>query len=322
MKLAWSFLLNVFLSVTRKSFKRMLSIATHHYAALDSKKGDPFFKKLFDRFKPIYEDFLQKYNNWTVAQGLSMGETSRFSEYFDEFVEKLLGWDVKIQNFFLKNTSDYKTIFPKGKSVFYHGTFEQRIDQLLALSERLGDYTVLDSLQTEIFDYYTLVHTELINHQNKQTSIKTSSKELEIARIEVGQMMYGNLGLLMDNFRINTDLISSYFPLDLIRQKKKNKQNTINNVYTLLLIAKEIKEAGISFNASTNFLIFNNGNAEIGIYTTGSKDDPPPVNPKFKLQPNEEKECTLADFGETDNRYMFVVNLDDNEEAEVEISIL
>jgi len=285
-------------------------------------KSDSFFGTLYADFKPFFDTYLEKYDNWKIAQGLSKGETSQLSLYFNEFVEKLRAWDAIVQVVFLEKTPNYRSIFPSGKSIFYHGTFEQRVEQLSALAGRLGKFAALAALKTEITNYYKLVHDELIAHQNNQTIIKISSKELEAARIAIGQMLYGNLGLLMNHYKIDSEQISSFFPLDIIRAKKKNQEDSPNNVYTLLLIAKEIKEAGLSFDATTKFLIFNNGNAEIGIYTTSAKDSPPPATPKFKLQPNEEKECTLVDLGAFDDRYMFVVNLDDNEEAEIEISIL
>lgn len=65
-------------------------------------KSDSFFGTLYADFKPFFDTYLEKYDNWKIAQGLSKGETSQLSLYFNEFVEKLRAWDAIVQVVFLK----------------------------------------------------------------------------------------------------------------------------------------------------------------------------------------------------------------------------
>jgi hypothetical protein len=119
-----------------------------------------------------------------------------------------------------RSVTEHTAIFPQGRAPLQRGTLEQRIAAVLSLHGRMQNYvaTLGAPLLAEVLGF----HAQLLALRNKQQSeqggVDADSTALEAARVAAAEMMYGNLGVLMDAFRASPEAVADFFDLSLIRE--------------------------------------------------------------------------------------------------------
>ena len=320
MKTEMNFQKNIFLSVTENSKKRMQSIASSHTAALEAEKADADLLVLFNRTKPLTTVFNNDFAKWLSACAFQKSETERFKNLLEEIPQKLREWNVPIQQVFLEKTFDYIFLFPKGKGVFYKGTYEQRITELNSFVDRLNKYPQLSDVKDLVSAFCQFAENSRLSQQKSSDLLKQSSLILEDKRIELSYMFYANLGMLMNKYAHNTEQISRFFdPKLLSRYNHKDEEGT--DTYEISLAPNSKKEAGIQFGVGATLLFFNNSNIPLEIYTAPDKTSPAPEQPII-IEPNSEKSYMINELGALGNRFLYIENKDLHEEGEIEITLI
>jgi hypothetical protein len=313
----WNYLNNVFDNVTKRSFKRALTIITDHLSKLLAESSDPEIQELYDRTKPFHDEFAGKWSDWVTAKKRRAAETQRFNEKITELSDvKLKLWDVAVQNVFIEGSSDYKAVFNNGRSVFRQGTYESRIGEVEALSKVLKDYPALAALQTEVTAY----HRELVGirdvQRQREEKVDLCSDNLEIARKAVSDIMYANLGALMNKFYRSPLLVEKFFDLSLLRSTANGNGNiTPPEPITGSVASKGkamILEGG--FDANSSFDILNTGGTSLKFYTTKLPDDPVPGS-AMELLPGEQADVYASELGASGNLFLMVYNPDELKEG-------
>jgi hypothetical protein len=320
MKRIWFFLNNVFISFSKRSYKKLLSISLSHVSILEAKNGDTDIMLLFTRTLPLYNVFINIYEEWTMLKGDSAGETKRFKNLLDDFPTKMYNWDLKIQAIFPETSPEYTILMPKGKKPFYNGTYDQRVSNIGSLSKNLLKYPALASVQTEVQEYYTELAGSRKLQQQKVGLLKSKSEDLKSAYLSLGNMLYANLGMLINKYATEPKKIQPFFDLELIRSHSTKKELPIDT-YSFIVTPNSSKEAGISFEIDTEFLFYNNSNVPLEVFTGAEKDSPIPAQ-MITIAPGEEKKLAPNELGAPGNHFLFVVNNDMTEEGEIEITLL
>jgi hypothetical protein len=321
MKKIWNYISNVFLNATRSNFKKMLGLVNYHISALEAEKEDTDILALYNTSKPEIDSYKSNFAMWSGAKGDLAGETMRFNNCLEKLSEKLSSWDVAIQQVYREKTPEYKAIFSKGKKVFYSGTFDQRINELDTLELQLKQYATLATVLTSVKAYNSELKGYKTNKEKNSEKLDKASKQLETSRINVGKTMFRNLGMLIYKFVENPKEIERFFDLELLRTHFSKAEDSGNMGYTILIEPKTIEEAGISFNEKAKFTVFNNSNANVGVYAAATNPATPPTQ-LLILKPDEEKTTSLAELNGQNCRFLFFVNQDENEEAEIEITLV
>ncbi len=221
----WKYLDNQFAVVTRDSFKRMLIIATDHDSRLDGRKAEPAIAPLAARFHPVYEAYAAAYSAWSASSGSQQGGTAAVESQIDLLSStKARQWDVKTQASFDARTPEYLAIWPDGRGALQSGAIDQRIAAVKSLHGRMVPFTATlgAPLLAEILAYHAVVLALRNTQQGKLGATDADSTALETARLATAEMLYGNLGLLMNAFRANPDAVTDFFDLAIIRDAGAN----------------------------------------------------------------------------------------------------
>ena len=317
MKRLWRFLLNTFNSTTRSSYKKMLLILRDHLPRLDGEKADPEIATLYNRTLPVFQDYQTSYSNWSVAKGSHEGETKRFNLMLDELSEvKVKEWEATVRVVFNEDSPDYLVIFPEGRTGFRSGAYDMRIQHVSDLAGRLTNYVQFEDLKTEVDTYCKALEGQRNTQTKAAEKVKASSVTLEEKRLASAEMLYGNLGFLMNKHRANPLQIEKYFDLSLLRSTVTNgevppPEPITGKVAKLSMVT--ILEGG--FDANSYFQIVNTGGTLLRFYTTKLPSDP--VSPSaIELLAGEEINVFASELGADSNLFLMVYNPDTALEGE------
>ncbi len=311
MKRNWFYLSNVIEHATRGNFKKTITVVTDHKSKLQSGSSDAEIQTLYDRFKPVHTEFVELYNGWISLRNKREGETLRFTDMMAELNDqKVKQWDIAIQNHYLDGTADYKAILTNGRSAFRLGTYESRIGQLGGLVDRLGDYSALATLKTEIGTFYEAIIATRNTQQMTEYEVGKASKALELARLKITKLMYSNLGFLMYKFYETPLEVENYFDLSLLRSAV-----TVNGEVEPEPLTGTVEHEAMAtimqggFDSNTLFNIVNTGGTSLRFYTAMLPSDPVPGS-AMELLPGEETEVFASELGAESNLFLMVYNPD------------
>jgi len=128
-------------------------------------------------------------------------------------IENIVGQVIVV---YPSKSAEYESIFRDGMEVYYSDTYYQRIQHLGFLADRLGLHPSMAAAKTKVANLVISITAKRDDQQQKAKALKLASKALELCRINMADMMYANVGLLMDKYCKTREVISSFFNLDLL----------------------------------------------------------------------------------------------------------
>ena len=218
----WIFLSNTFEVQTRDSHKNALSLGVDHKAKLQANDSISVVADMLTTFNPVLQAYLAADQNLSAAKGTYKGKTQTVEELFETLRDtKLPYWEGKIFFFYPEGTDEATELFPNARSPFNSGTYEQRIQSIKILGDKCAADTDLNAVSTDILAFHTQIESaRALQQSDGEGQVETLRDLREIARVAMCQEMYGNLGLLMNHFKTETERIEAYFDLSLIRRTK------------------------------------------------------------------------------------------------------
>lgn len=268
----WIHTINPFAVATRTSKRKMLILISDHSSRLQAGVANPVINSLYNRTAPVKLAFSIKYSAWELANGLWKAETARINAGLKDLSSnKIEDWDIRIQGVFRQGSPDYISLLPNRRIPFQEGTMDDRIAAVNTLGNALGLYPaqpVLVTLKAEVDAYYTDLLDKRNVQQQKEGVTKTASDELEAARMDCAVIMFQNLGILIDTYPTQPELITNYYQMDLLQDTSDNSEE-----YTGTLAPSEFKNAvpAGKVTQQSNLYIKNTGSSAIMI---GLSDTP------------------------------------------------
>lgn len=218
----WIFTGNTFESQTRESSKRMYLLAADHRAKLQNQMADPEIAAMLTELDTAYPAFVQARMLWQVASGTYKGKTQMFEEKMKDLLRvQLPKWEGRVFNEYPEGTGTATEIFPDKRRPFYEGTYEDRVNAVSALANKLLEYPALAATQTEVAAFSTDMHALRDLQQNKEGAATAAASTMEEKRILLAVTMYGILGLLMHKYKENRHRINDFYDLTLLRDTGK-----------------------------------------------------------------------------------------------------
>jgi hypothetical protein len=207
--------------------------------------------------------------------------------------------------------------------MFREGTYEEKVNRLQSLGLTLADYPALVATKTDVDNYYR----DTLGIRNVQTVhdelVKVASDVLEQKRIVCAEVLYANLGVLMDKFKDDPSLIEKFFDLTLLRTYiSDNGDEPVPEpvVGKVASLQSAIMREG-NFDASSLLAVNNTGKTILKLYSAKLPTDPVPGT-TVDLLPGEEVEVFASDLGADTNMFLMVFNPDEINEGEYSYLLL
>lgn len=315
----WHYAENQFDNCTKQSKKRMNRISADHEAKLLAGNEDPVIAELAGRFSPVRTAFSNAYVAAISANAVYKGKTL----YFENMKKELSGtkiedWDIRIQVVYKQGTPTYIELLPNGRHPFQTGTNDQRVEEVTALGLRLTSYLPLAALQGEVELFGEQMKDARNLQQQKEELVAQASDDLEAQRIATAEMMYGDLGVLMDKFRSNPTEIERYFDLEAIRntgpEKNEVFEGTVAGGDSLNIISG-------GFDSETEFLFANPGITTLAYFTSPTADGVY-SGMGVQLAPGESINKTAGEIGNPEYTFLNVTNIDEDNQGSYSVTVL
>lgn len=224
----WSYLQNPFDNVTKKSNKHMILMATDHFDKLYVRRNEANINELYLFGKKAFEEFVALYSKSSTDLAIYQMRTERLVLLIEELSSTLARrWDILIQVKFDIVTADYKSLMPNGRSLFQSGAYDMRIIEVKNLANRLRSFPEFESLRNEILEFHEKLVNVRTDQQGIESVIQMNSKNLEIARVELAQVMHCIFGSLLRIYYKSTNMVETFYDLKYLRKTIKEKETDV-----------------------------------------------------------------------------------------------
>ena len=221
--------------VCSSDLRLMNVLANDHLAKLTAESADPDVLALMNRYEPVFDDFITKYDAWMLSTYIYKTGTALLYNMLDQLGDaKIKQWEAGVRVHYLENTPEYQTFFHAGRAPFQTGAIDDRIRAVSTFAQSLVGYPVLDSVRIDANTFYLNLNNARMAQQQKEQVADGNSQKVEQARIILGEMMYKNLGVLMDKYGDNPQYVNTFWEFELIMRTTRPSDDDDN---VLLLIA-------------------------------------------------------------------------------------
>ena len=321
MNTTWKYLVIQFLSVTNGNYKKAVKLSNYHDAALRAKAAqDPLLIPIYNRYHVLHLLLIKEYNLWKSAGGIQEGHTLNVEQMLTIAYSNMPLWDITIQGTgvdFMAGTPNYLSIFNDGKKPFMNGSIDGRINAYDTLAKNMVPFVPLASIMGEVETVFDTLDEARDVQLGAKSNLKTSSNNVEEARIKAMTMQWRNLGFCMDVYWENLPFIESLFDLETLREGRQV-------IFTGALAPAENKAVLTrTFTVTEQLRLNNNGNAEIFLYLGTSPNGI--ESDAIKLIANEERTLLASEFGALDfskHRFLTAVNQNPDRATQYEVELL
>jgi hypothetical protein len=321
----WLYSHNTFMTATAGNFTLTDKLNSNHAAGLKAEAlVDLSVAPRATAFEAVQQHFHTEYVNHLQLTGEIKAATQLVNKTFHDLGTKLSkAWVHTIAGVYPEDSEGYVRILPKGRKVLYNGIFTQRLAALDALALSLStEAAPLDDLHTTITTFITSFKSDIQKQKDLQEKFKASSANLESLRITSMNLMYSDLGFFISKYPSSPKDIERTFDLTSIRHFALAAEENANE-YILNIAAGHQVEGGIALTPNMKLMFTNLTSLPLKIYLSNSnninQDMPENV---YTLAGEAEEELFISQIGDPAFRYMFIVNENSTENAELSIMII
>ncbi len=224
---------------------------------------------------------------------------------------KLRQWDALVQGYYLSGTEEYIAVFPNGLTAFHTSTIDQTVIMLNGLQERMDAYPVLAAVKLEVETFQTELEAIRDAQQGKEQIIEQSSTLLELARVNLARIMYGNLGRLMDKYRDAPDFIGNFWELKWLRSASaSNGTPPVVEEFSCSVAAGETVNIATNVQGVSALVVANTGTVPLTFCASPDAATACGVDDSLILEPGEVYEATDSELNGPYNPFLNVTNND------------
>ena len=202
----------------------MFMLAKDHLDKLAKNLSDPDIANLHAMVNADYNAFLAAMNDVQANFFTYQMYTKMVQDMLAELSSlKIRQWDIAIQGTYLDNTPQYLDLMANGRASFQKGSYDERINAILVLANKLGKYPALATLQTSVQAYYDQVIATRSAQQGVEYDDTNLRKLLEKQRLILATTLHKVFGFLLYKHADDTSLIESYYELRYLRESIKSQ---------------------------------------------------------------------------------------------------
>lgn len=315
----WSWLINPFLVIARRSRILAEKVADYTYAALDARNADPFFGPLFTAFKLVYDPMKAEQTSWQAQKGVQKGSTKSVDDLLADVVKKINKWDREISIVFEPGSPDYLKLLPNGHAPF--GTNKKkddRIKALKALSENLDGIVPLAATKTDVDNFIALLDPARNTQKGQISNTKDDSEELTDAMEDCMVGLWIVLCSCLVKFAATPEDVKPIFDISTIRDMAqtlfidtvKKGNGTMDNIFKRTLSQGRFLKVTVL------------SNKPLAFFMADEKNDPA-TGKVVTVQGEEEEIIDVTKLQASSKSSFFkVLNTDDNVDGHFKVEIL
>jgi hypothetical protein len=321
----WLFSHNTFMTATDGNFTLADKLNVNHLAGLKAEAAiDITVVPRVEAFEPLCNAYHGEYVNHLQLEGEVKSATQTINNIFHDLgITTSKAWVHTVAGKYAEGSDEYIRIFPKGRKLLYKGTFIHRMAALDALEISLStEAAPLDALYAIVKNFNVDLKAKFQDQKDFIDKFKKSSADLETLRKSTMKQMYSDLGFFIEKYPDSPKDIERTFDLTSIRHFQLAAEEESNEFLVKILAGHQI-EAGIAINPTMKLLFINKSNLPLPIFLSSSNDPNQQLPDHYYiLAPGAQEELFVSQLGDPSLRYMFILNENSLEDAEVSIKII
>ncbi len=241
----WSYLRNPFDSATRNSFRLMLIMSKDHLDKLGGNISDPDIAMIHAFVKTAYDNFIQAFNDVQLNASTYRSKTMLMENLLVELSsKKIKQWDIQIQGQYLDDTPEYADILPNNRSAYQRGAYDERINAVNILAQKLLNYPTLANVQTDVQNFFTQMANARTIQQGFEYQDTQLRKEVENMRVLLATAMHKSFAYLLYKYVDDVQQVESFFELQYIRTTPNVNTSLMYQAFTVPANGKIVVYAG------------------------------------------------------------------------------
>ncbi len=283
----WSYLQNPFDNVTKRNLKKMLLMATDHFAKLKNEADtDANIAQIYRDFAPVFKAFQDQYELSNNNKAVYEMHTQLFENKIAELSSTAIGeWDIEMQFIIGQKSPEYTMLMSKGRAIFQRGAYELRIDAVKSLATRLRNFPALSNLQQKVEVFGQEIERLRTEQQGVEKNESKYSDFLEDARQTLANSMQAIFGYLMYYYRGNIKLVENFYELKYLRSNTSTNADDGEDVSTIVQTVQNriaaqatIEELVAQIEPTDEITIENTGDTTLEAWTSDNINTAAPAN--------------------------------------------
>lgn len=286
----------------------MFMLAKDHLDKLAKNLSDPDIANLHAMVNADYNAFLAAMNDVQANFFTYQMYTKMVQDMLAELSSlKIRQWDIAIQGTYLDNTPQYLDLMANGRASFQKGSYDERINAILVLANKLGKYPALATLQTTVQAYYDQIVATRSAQQGVEYDDTNLRKLLEKQRLILATTLHKVFGFLLYKHADDTSLIESYYELRYLRESSKSQAISLTK-HTVSANSRVTLYNG-QLTADVYLTFKNTGAVALQVFTSNDPNASVPPN-VTEILAGETKDGIYADILSDGNgfNWLIVVN--------------
>ncbi len=316
MKKDWTYVINPFISLAKRSRTKAIEAANYTNEQLKSRQADTFFDDLFTFFDPLNTAMQDEEAALEAQIAAQKGSTATVDDLLETLSsDKIELWDINIQTVYRKGTPQYIAILPNGRKPFQSGKKDDRITTVKALSTALTGISALSATKSDVDTFYTAINNARSAQTGKKGDTGSDSDALTDTVIAGMEGLYYVLTTCLAKYYTAPKTVEPLFALNLIRNSEQEVfMRTWSAGYEFIAKRTLLGTDKIRFKVISGM--------PVRFFIAEEKNDTDPKT--FKdVQGEEEEVFTVADLGNVPvAKYIKAQNLDGSAEAKIEMELL
>ena len=269
---------NFFNNATKGSFKRMLILSRDHHDKLKQRATtNPAFIPLFEDFLPAFTAFetaLTQVGNIALdRQQYTMRVETAFEQLRGGIIED---WDIRIAFRYRPSTPDYQFLMGIGRTGFYSGSYEQNLRQVRDLIDRLGRYSDLADVKTDVEAWYNATNAHRTHQQGLEGGLQSAQTAVEETRQQLADAMYKVYGGLITIYYNKRWELENFYEIKYLQRttstadKATNAENTPSIPQKTILVDANTVILQDTFIENESIEIYNSGTTDNAVWLSSS----------------------------------------------------
>lgn len=212
----------------------MIIMAKDHLDKLNGNIGDAEIAAIYNFVKPAYDAFMQAFNNVQLNSSAYRSKTMQMEQLLTELSgKKIKQWDITIQGQYLDDTIEYMDILPNNRTPFQKGAYDERVNAVSILAQKLSTYPSLAALQTDVQNFFNLLTTVRTTQQGYEYQDSQLRKAVETSRQNLAMTMHKSFAYLLYKYVADVQQVETYFELQYIRASTNVTQTVTYQSFTI-----------------------------------------------------------------------------------------
>ncbi len=299
------FIFVLLLSSNRIGMVKMLDIGTSLLAKLRAEPVTPETTSLITRLSAILALYATGLTKWKGDKSRTKGKVDAFSKIVLTIPLVVDGFKTTVKSLMSGDKNVLLVLFGNNITIFYTGSQADIIRAFQNLHDLLNDYPLLAGLQTDVAAFIVQLKGAYDSKLDIKGDVKIDSSNINDLHKELGSVILGTFGRLIDLFRTTPNKVERFFDRTILKRNEKDPEKLRKNeAWVEVPVGDPVNAENVTL-YPTGYLTFKSETNEITQVWTAPTIDSPIPELAFEIPEFGKVTAKVTNLGSGLNHFLF-----------------